>query len=183
MSDVYNKIVTLRGLKQNIKFFQRIIFFLDIEENDDEINKDINEIESSINNLKSHLEEFINKKILEAYKLMPSDYKEQRHIDFYIGPDVSSKIENVKWYKDVRTKLKPIIKIFKIKPGVYSDRLQSSKIGNDIVYSRSVGFDFECDESFQNMTVTIMIRERLLNSAIGKTGADKKIYESKIKIK
>ena len=179
MSGVYDKIEALKKSKQDIKFFQRIISILDIGENHENIDDDITAVGASIKNLQNHLEEFINNELLEVYELMRAQYKTARRFDIYIGPDVDSKTKNDKLYKPACKKLKPIIKIFDVKPGIYSDKFQSSKIGNNITYLRSVAFTFERDESFQNMTVTIMVRERILPYAT-RNGADKEIYKATI---
>ena len=181
MYTVYKKIENLREMKQDIKFFQRIISILDIGENHDSIDDDINTVEASIKNLQKHLEEFINNELLEVYELMLTQYKTAKRFDIYIGPDVESNTKNDKLYKTACRKLKPIIKIFDVKPGIYSDKFQSSKIGNNITYLRSVSFTFERDESFQNMTVTIMVRESILPYAT-RNGADKEIYKATLKM-
>ena len=181
MSGVYGKLAALKKSKQDIKFFQRIISILDIGENNENIDDDIAAVGASIKNLQNHLEEFINNVLLEVYELMLTQYKTALRFDIYIGPDAESNNKNDKLYKTACRKLKPIIKIFDVKPGIYSDKFQSSKIGNDITYLRSVSFTFERDESFQNMTVTIMVRERILPYAT-RNGADKEIYKATLKM-
>lgn len=181
MQNSYEKIIDLRLIKQDIKFCKRVISNLDIGEENNEIDEDINEIKSSINNIKSHLEECINKEILKAYELISNRYKEQTHFEFCIGPDVAAEIKLSEYYKSVKKILKPVIKIFDINTGIYSDRFPSSKIGYNVVYSRCVYFDFDLDESFQNITVTIKVSERLLQWDARKI-ADKEIYKTLIKI-
>lgn len=73
----HNKITALKKVKQDIKFFQRVIYTLNIEEENTEIDEDINEIKSSIDNLKLHLKECINKEILKAYELLSNRCKQQ----------------------------------------------------------------------------------------------------------
>lgn len=90
--------------------------------------------------------------------------------------------EDMKHYPDDQIKiLNSIIQKFDLKPGIYSDKFQSSKIGNNIKYLRSVVFTFERDESSQYITVIIMIREQIL-PFVARNGRGKEIYRATLKM-
>ena len=181
MSRICEENETLTSVKQDIKFFKRVISNLDLREIREKngINDEINKIKSSSNNLRSLLEDLINKEILEAYKLILASYGQETHFEFCIGPDAVAEIAVSELYKSVEKILDPVIKIFDIEPDVCADRFPSSKIECNFVYKRSVYFVFDHDEYLQNITVTINVKERLLRRSIFNI---KEIYKTTINI-
>ena len=124
-----------------------------------DFDKDIRNISEALNKLHYDLVEYINLKLVDAWKTIPHHEDHSGYYQFWVESDLDDRLEDdEKWKIKTIDKLKDVLLVFGITTGYIIENNAKVKLPTLIKYRRDARFGFGFSEHDKELKITVITR-------------------------